>query len=188
MRPGRAGEGSARVVGPVDRPVHGLAHLDVVVEEAPAGVERDLAQARVHRLHPEPASVDAVLVGDALHFRRRDRPLVELVRLHHLERDLLVEVPAQVDSVQVSRRRAARPASPVRIAPQRGQAVDVVQRERIRAGRGQVGHAPHVDDLAVEGQLRRRRLEERHRQNRDQRIGCGASAGWSVGFLARGHR
>ena len=155
------------VVSTVEGPVESPAHRGVVQEQPPMVVEGDLTDARAG-LDPEPAPVHAVRVRNVLHLCGRERPLVELVRLHHFERRLLVEVPLEIESGKVAGRDATGAARPVGIATQRRQPVDVVESERVRARRGYVGHAPDVRDLAVERQRRRRRLEERHRQSRDQ--------------------
>ena len=69
---------------------------------------------------------------------------------------------------QVPRPHPTRPTPPKRVSPDRGQRVHVVPRIGIRAGGRQVSCGADLDDLPIEGQPRVRRLEERHRDLRQE--------------------
>src|SRR5207247_561990 len=169
VRPGRLRirSRSSEVVGAIDRPVDGSAHGRVVREQSLTVVERNPADTP-EGLDPEPSLVDAVPVRHSLHLGVGQRPFVQPVRLDHVEGGLLVEVPLQVEAVEVPGRNTSRASLPVGVPAELRQAVDVVEREGIGRCRGQVGNAPDVDDLPVERELGRRGLEERHREDRDQ--------------------
>src|ERR687887_94665 len=76
---------------------------------------------------------------------------------------LLTQAPQHVYARSVSRPLPARAALPVRVAPDRRERVDVVAFERVRTC-GRI----RARDLLRERQLRRCRLEERHRDLRKE--------------------
>ena len=149
--------------GVVDR----LAQLQVAPEQWSSHVHRQVAGA-VDRLRPEAGPVDPEPVGDLLEVRRRKRALVELIREDLVVGGLLVQVPPKIEAGQVPRPLPTGAAPPVRVPPERRQDIGIVPDQRVRAGRRNVGDAADIHDLAVERETGRGRLEERHRDLREE--------------------
>src|SRR5262245_19022154 len=162
------GTGHSDVCLAIDRIRDGPPKAGVLLEETVRHVHGEVAGA-VLAFRPEARSVHAVLVCNALNFRSRKWPLVKLVVLDLVKSGLLIEVPLEVEAVQVARPVAARAAPPIRVLAERGQLVYIVPRVHVRTGRREVGGAVDVHDFTVERKLARSRLEERHRDLRKER-------------------
>ena len=160
----------SRVILAVHRVVDGQARLQVARREQRLRHVHRLVEGADRRLNPELTGPDRLLLAEAVlldHVRdlsRRDAADVELVGLRLVVAGVDVQAHIELGARDVVRAVPAvmRVPSDVRLV------VRVVERERIRTRRRHVRDAVDVDDLGLERELRRGRLEERHRHDREQ--------------------